>query len=117
MTISAGVLVLADGPPRVTWTGSRQEAAEFCRLEVKERLSRLATSCRLESLTRPCPAVKDRLKAERLRQAGMSLVKETKFVEAVLEFNTAIRLVPPTVIQSPHHRPPPPSLNSCRRRS
>ena len=99
MNISARLLVLAEQPPRITWSGSRQEAAQFCELEVAERLAHLATNCRLESLLQPCPPLKDRLKAERLRQSGMSLVKETKFVEAILQFNTAIRLAPVTVIQ------------------
>ena len=116
MNISASVLVLADQPPRVSWSGSRQEAAVFCQLEVKERLAHLSSNCRLETLTEPCLAVKERVKAERLRKSGMSLVKERKFVEAILEFNTAMRLVPVTVIQYPHHTT---SLTeiSCRRRS
>ena len=106
MNISASVQVLADQPPRVSWSATRQEAAVFCQLEVKDRLSLLTNNCRLEILSEPSPAVKDRLKAERLRQTGMSLVKETKFVEAILEFNTAMRLVPVTVIQYLHHTTP-----------
>ena len=98
MNISARLLVLADQPPRITWSGSRQEAAQFCELEVSERLRHLASHCRLQSLTEPSLPAKDRLTAERLRQAGMSLVKETKFVEAISQFNTAIRFVPVTVI-------------------
>ena len=98
MNISARLLVLADQPPSISWSGSRQEAARFCSLEVAERLSHLASHCRLESLVPPCPPLKDRLQAERLRQAGMSLVKETKFVEAILQFNSASRFAPATVI-------------------
>ena len=119
MNISASVQVLADQPPRVSWSGTRQEAALFCQLEVKERLSQLTNNCRLEILSEPSPAVKDRLQAERLRQSGMRLVKETKFVEAILEFNTAMRFVPLTVTQYIHHIIHHTSLtkNSCRRRS
>ena len=98
MSISASVLVLADQPPRVSWSGTRQEAAQFCQQEVKERLSHLASTCRLETVTQPSQAGKDRLEAERFRQSGMRLVKETKFAEAILEFNTATRLVPVTVL-------------------
>ena len=96
MKIAAEILVLSDQPLRVSWTGSREEKLLFCKMDIKERLEHLETHCRLEFEAEPWPGVKDRMKADQVRQSAMSLAKAGKFVEAVLQLNTAMRLAPVT---------------------
>ena len=103
MKISASVSVLSDQQPRLSWTGTREEAAVFCSLDIRERLDHLITHCRLVSLPQPWQGVKDRTEADRLRQTGMNLVEASKFVEGILEFNSAMRHAPPTVISLLSH--------------
>ena len=109
MKILAKILVLPGQPPRVEWSqATRQEKAEFCELEIRERLEYLANHCQVESEVEPWPGLKDRNKADLLRQSAMSQVKAAKFVEAILQFNSASRFAPATVIQS--HTIPTPHL-------
>ena len=96
MKITAQILVLPDQPPRVSWTGTREEKVQFCKMEIKERLEYLETHSLVECKAEPWSGVKDRVKADQVRQTAMSLAKAGKFVEAVLQLNTAMRLAPAT---------------------
>ena len=94
MKLAAEIRVFPDEPPTVSWSGGREEKQVFCQMDIKERLEHLVTHSRIECESSPWSGVKDRSQADQLRKSAISQMKAGKFVEAILLFNSAMRVAP-----------------------
>ena len=93
-SLKAEINIVPDSVPLVSWTGSVKDKLELSRMSVRRRLEHLQDNVVVTNHCEPWQGVKDKMKAEKLKDVANNLVKQGKHLEAIQFFNTATRISP-----------------------
>ena len=88
------IRILPDQPPLISWTGSAEEKLKLSKMDIRDRLRYLDHHNDILYQVDPWSGIKDKSKADLLKETGMRLVKNGKYVEAIQSFNNAIKTAP-----------------------